>query len=104
MPVLRTEAAQGAGVEELLEKLSEHRAYIEAEGTLSERRGRNLRSEAVAIASYRMRRELEAAIADDPAVAELLDRVARRELDPATAAGAILASRGTILASRGNQV
>jgi LAO/AO transport system kinase len=74
VPVLRTEAANGAGVQEVLDKLAEHRAYIEAEGTLSERRRRNLRSEVLAIATYRMRRELEASIADDPSVAELLDR------------------------------
>jgi len=93
VPVLRTEAANGAGVQEVLDKLAEHRAYIEAEGTLSERRRRNLRSEVLAIATYRMRRELEASIADDPSVAELLDRVVRRELDPATAAGEILEAR-----------
>src|ERR1700712_3873032 len=42
VPIVRTEAARGHGVEELAEKLAEHRAYIEAEGTLSERRRRNL--------------------------------------------------------------
>jgi LAO/AO transport system kinase len=93
VPVLRTEAVRGAGVEEVVDKLAEHRAYIDAEGTLSQRRRRNLRSEVLAIATYRMRRELEAAIADDAEVAELLDRVVRRELDPASAAGAILAAR-----------
>jgi LAO/AO transport system kinase len=94
VPVLRTEAVRGAGVQDVVDKLGEHRAYIEAEGTLSERRRRNLRNEVLAIATYRMRRELEAAIADDATVAELLERVVRRELDPASAAGAILGARG----------
>jgi LAO/AO transport system kinase len=94
VPVLRTEAARGQGVEELLGKLAEHRAFIESEGTLSQRRRRNLRNEVLAIATYRMRRELEAAIADDDGVREMLDRVVRRDLDPASAAAAILEARG----------
>jgi LAO/AO transport system kinase len=93
VPVIRTEAARGLGVEEVLDKLAEHREFIKSEGTLSERRRRNLRSEVLAIATYRMRRELEAAIAEDPSVAELLDRVVKRDLDPASAATAILEAR-----------
>src|SRR6184192_918956 len=38
VPIIKTEASHGRGVPELVEKLDEHRAYIEAEGTLSERR------------------------------------------------------------------
>ena len=90
VPIVRTEAARGEGVAELLDKLAEHRDYIIAEGTLSERRRRNLMSEVLAIATYRMRRELEASIHDDPTVAELLDRVVARSLDPASAATEIL--------------
>src|SRR5258705_3181698 len=45
VPIIKTEAHKGTGVAELVGKLDEHRAYIEAEGTLSERRRRNLRSE-----------------------------------------------------------
>ncbi len=90
VPIVRTEAARGTGVEELLHKLGEHRAYIEAEGTLSERRRRNLMNEVVAIATARMRRELEAKLREDEHVQELLDRVVARELDPASAATTIL--------------
>ena len=35
VPILRTEAARGEGVDELAEKIDEHRAYIEAAGTLA---------------------------------------------------------------------
>jgi LAO/AO transport system kinase len=90
VPIVRTEAVRNRGIEELAEKLAEHRAFIEAEGTLSERRRRNLMNEVLAIATYRMRRELEAAMREDPAVQELLDRVASREIDPASAATTIL--------------
>jgi LAO/AO transport system kinase len=93
VPIVRTEAVRGEGVEELLEKLAEHRTHIEAEGALSERRRRNLMNEVLGIAAFRMRRELEAAVREDPEVQELLDRVVSREIDPASAAVRILESR-----------
>jgi LAO/AO transport system kinase len=93
VPIVRTEAVRGEGIEEVLDKLAEHRSHIEAEGALSERRRRNLMNEVLAIAAFRMRRELEAAVREDPEVQELLDRVVSRELDPASAAVRILESR-----------
>jgi LAO/AO transport system kinase len=93
VPIVKTEAVRDRGIEELAQKLAEHRQFIEVEGTLSERRRRNLLNEVLAIASYRMRRELEAAIREDESVQELLDKVVARELDPATAAGTILDRR-----------
>jgi GTPase len=95
VPIVKTEAARGAGVEELAEKLAEHRAFVESEGTLSERRRRNLMGEVLGLATMRLRRALEASLHEDPEVAELLDEVVARRLDPASAASAILA-RGAI--------
>ncbi len=93
VPIVRTEAVRGDGLEQLAEKLTEHRDYIIAEGTLSERRRRHLLSEVLAIASFRMRQELEASARADPEVQALLDRVVSRELDPASAAATILEKR-----------
>jgi LAO/AO transport system kinase len=90
VPVLRTEAENGVGVDELARKIDEHRAFIEEQGTLAERRARNLRSEVLGIAASRMRRRLEATAEADPETQALLDRVVRRELDPASAASEIL--------------
>ena len=90
VPIVKTEAAKGEGVAELAEKIGEHREHIEAEGTLDERRARNLRNEVLELAASRMRRRLEASVADDASVRELLDRVVKRELDPASAAKELL--------------
>jgi GTPase len=90
VPIVRTEAAKGEGVPELAEKIAEHRAHIEAEGTLERRRARNLRNEVLELAASRMRRRLEATVADDSSVRELLDRVVKREIDPASAAKELL--------------
>jgi LAO/AO transport system kinase len=90
VPIVRTEATRNEGIEELSDKLDQHRAYIAAEGTLWERRRRNLMNEVLGLAAFRMRRELESSVNEDQAVQELLDRVVSRELDPASAAAIIL--------------
>ena len=94
VPIVKTEAARGEGVEELVAQLGAHREHIEAEGTLSERRRHNLRNEVLALATSRLRRRLEAEMHEDPAFQELLDEVVERRLDPATAAGRILEREG----------
>ena len=95
VPIVKTEAARGDGVEELAARLGEHRAFVEAEGTLSERRRRNLLNEVLGLATVRLRRALESSVREDPQVQELLDEVVARRLDPASAASAILA-RGDV--------
>ncbi len=99
-PIVRTEAARGEGVDELIERLAEHRAHIEQEGTLSERRRRNLRSEVLAICTHRMRRRLEEALGEDEEFVRLLDDVVARRLDPASAATTLLQRVETGDASR----
>jgi LAO/AO transport system kinase len=91
VPIVKTEAARGTGVDKLLEKLDEHRAHIEEEGTLVERRRRNLRNEVLALAASRMRKRLEEELREDEEFAALLEQVVARELDPASAARALLA-------------
>jgi LAO/AO transport system kinase len=93
IPVLRAEAARGTGVEEVVDALQAHREHIEAEGTLLERRRRNLMNEVLALATFRLRRELEASVREDAAVQELLDEVVARRLDPSSAAASILERR-----------
>jgi len=90
VPIVTTEALKGEGVDELIEKIAEHRAHIEEQGTLSERRRRNLRAEIVALAASRLRRRLEVALDDDPEFARLLDEVVARRIDPASAAASLL--------------
>ena len=94
VPIIKTEASRGEGVEELAEKMGEHREFIDAEGKLAERRRRNLMNEVVALAASRLRRRLEAQVRDDPSVQELLDEVVSRRLDPASAAAKLLEREG----------
>ncbi len=90
VPILQTEAVDGKGVDELMEKLIEHRAFIEEQGTLSKRRRHNLRKEVLAIATGRLRRRLEHRVKEDERFEQLIDDVVSRRTDPASAATAIL--------------
>ncbi len=90
VPVVRTEAARGEGITELVERIDDHGRHISAEGTLSERRARNLRNEVIGLAGAKLRRDLEARAGEDPAVTRMLERVVRREVDPASAARELL--------------
>jgi LAO/AO transport system kinase len=90
VPIVLTEALRGENVPELWEKVEEHRAFLEREGGLEERRRRNLAGEVYAVASARARAHLERAVADDPELRQLLDDVQARRVDPLTAVSEIM--------------
>jgi GTPase len=89
-PIVLTEATRGENVPELWDKIEEHRAYLESEGRLEERRRKNLAREVFAVASGRAKAHLQLAVANDPELRRLLDEVQRRELDPLTAVKEIM--------------
>ena len=89
-PIVLTDAMRGENVPKLWQHIEEHRAYLETDGRLDERRRKNLAAEVFAVASGRAKAHLELAVAHDPELARLLDEVQRRELDPLTAVRAIL--------------
>jgi len=89
-PIVLTEAMRGENVPELWEKIEEHRAHLESEGLLEQRRRENLAGEVFAVASSRARDHLQRAVADDPELRRLLDEVQSRKLDPLTAVREIM--------------
>lgn len=90
--LLATDALRGEGAAELWSALEERRASLAAGGRLEERRRERLAAEALAIASARARRRIERAVASDPGLADVLEAVRRRELDPLAAATEIVDS------------
>jgi LAO/AO transport system kinase len=90
VPIIKTEAIRDEGIVELATALDDHRLSLAADGTLVERRRRNLRNEVLAICAARLRADLEVAVGKDDRFAELLDAVVARTLDPASAARRIL--------------
>jgi GTPase len=89
-PIVLTEALRAENVPELWQRVEAHRAHLQAEGKLEERRRRNLAAEVFAVASTRAKAHLEHAVADDPELRRLLDEVQRRQLDPLSAVREIM--------------
>jgi len=89
-PIVLTDATRGENVPELWAKIEEHRAHLENDGLLEERRRKNLAGEVFAVASARAKTHLEDAVADDPELRRLLEEVQSRELDPLTAVREII--------------
>ena len=89
-PIVLTEAVNDEGVADLWAKVEAHRAHLDEEGLLDERRRRNLAREVFAVASARAKAHLERAVEGDPELRRLLDEVQKRELDPLTAVREIM--------------
>ena len=87
-PILATVAQTGQGVDDVVEGLEAHRAWLEETGQLAVRRARRARAEveAVAVAALRARWEL----GDHSALDRLADAVAAGEQDPYAAADSLL--------------
>ena len=89
-PVIATSAVTGEGIDQLMQAVHEHRTFLERSGfgPLRERR----------IAEYRALKSAEALLRSrfgpqrSPRLAELVERIARRQLDPYTAAAELLDS------------
>ncbi|MFI2610602.1 methylmalonyl Co-A mutase-associated GTPase MeaB [Kitasatospora sp. NPDC018619] len=89
-PIVKTVAARGEGVDEVVEALEKHRAWLEEHGELAARRRRRAAQEIEAIALA----ELRARIGDlrgDRRLAVLAERVAGGTLDPYGAADELVA-------------
>jgi LAO/AO transport system kinase len=89
-PIVLTEAVREENVADLWERIEKHRAHLQEDGRLEERRRRNLAGEVFAVASSRAKAHLERTVADDPELRRVLDAVERRELDPLTAVQEII--------------
>ena len=88
--ILLTEALTGENVPELWTAIEEHRATLEADGRLEERRRKNLAAEVFAVASSRAGAHLRAAVAGEAGLRAVLAQVESRELDPLSAVQRIL--------------
>ena len=88
--ILLTEALTGENVPDLWAAIEQHRATLEGDGRLEERRRKNLASEVFAVASSRASAHLRAAVVEDAGLSALLAQVESRELDPLSAVQRIL--------------
>jgi len=90
-PIIKTVAARGEGVPEVVEALEKHRAWLAETGRLAARRRARAAAEIEAIALGVLRSRF-GSLHGDSRLAALADRVAGGELDPFAAADALLES------------
>ncbi|MER8101675.1 methylmalonyl Co-A mutase-associated GTPase MeaB [Kitasatospora sp. NPDC094016] len=89
-PIVKTVAARGEGVDELVEALEKHRAWLEEHGELAARRRRRASDEIEAIALAELRTRI-GDLRGDRHLAGLAERVVAGELDPYGAADELVA-------------
>lgn len=88
-PIVQTVAARGEGVDELVERLSQHFAWLTGTGELARRRRVRARDEIEAIAVTGLRERLGRTYGEDR-LNDLADEVAAGDLDPYTAADRLI--------------
>ncbi|WP_406184916.1 methylmalonyl Co-A mutase-associated GTPase MeaB [Streptomyces sp. NBC_01006] len=90
-PIVKTVAARGTGIDELVEALEKHRAWMDERGVLAERRTARAAREVETIAVTALRARM-ADVRGDAHLDALAARVAAGELDPYAAADTLLAT------------
>jgi LAO/AO transport system kinase len=88
-PVVRTVATAGQGIDEAVAAIRVHREWLESGDRLAEHRRRRAEAELHAAVTAAVRARAERHLTDARA-AELVERVAAGEIDPATAARVLL--------------
>ncbi|WP_327254984.1 methylmalonyl Co-A mutase-associated GTPase MeaB [Streptomyces sp. NBC_01244] len=90
-PIVKTVAARGTGIDELVEALEKHRAWMDERGVLAQRRTARAAREVETIAITALRARL-ADVHGDTHLEALAGRVAAGELDPYAASDALLST------------
>ena len=91
-PVLLTSAQSGQGIEELWDKVQDHRGFMTDTSELTKRRGMQRRREFLETVEEEMARRLTALVEEDPALLATLDKVAMKEAEPYSSAMEFLGS------------
>ncbi|MER7464843.1 methylmalonyl Co-A mutase-associated GTPase MeaB [Streptomyces sp. NPDC097981] len=90
-PIVKTVAARGQGIDELVEALEKHRAWMDERGVLAERRTARAAREVETIAVTTLRARMTD-VHGDAHLDALAARVAAGELDPYAASDTLLAT------------
>jgi len=88
-PIVQTVATEGSGVAELVNRLLEHRAYLDASGTWRTRRAESARRQVRAIVEDRVQRRFETVTTGDVWQSRFAS-IAAREQDPYSVAEEVL--------------
>jgi LAO/AO transport system kinase len=82
--IVMTRGDNGEGVEELKEKIGEHREFLRESGRMKERHLASIREFILSWATNKMEKEIQERLSREDA--QLMEKVRKRELDPISAA------------------
>lgn len=83
-PIVMTRGDNGEGVEELKEKIEEHREFLKESGRMKERHLASIKEFILSWATNKMEKEIQERLSREDE--ELMEKVRKRELDPISAA------------------
>jgi LAO/AO transport system kinase len=92
-PILQTVALERKGIPELVEQIDKHRAYLKQSGELQRRERTQLESELIERLRDALLAQLQAHL-DSQAIADMLNRLVERQIDPIAAVHELLAAQG----------
>jgi len=92
VPILKTVAIKGDGVKDLADAIERHREYLQSSGRLEEARRQRARRQLLALAQEEMLSRVLATAEGNGRLEELVEAIAKRELDPQTAAERLIAA------------
>ena len=91
-PVMLTTAQSGQGIDELWQKIEEHRQHLTDTSELPKRRGQHRQKEFLETVQEELTRRLKLRIEQDPTLIATLEQIANKESEPYSAAMEFLES------------
>lgn len=89
-PVIQVSAGRNRGIDDLIDKLLEHRSYLEGTRKLEERRNRNTRLELIKLVEEELFDMIISKAQEEDVLDELSSKVVTRQIDPYTAKDSII--------------
>ena len=89
-PVLKVSAGKNKGIDELLDKLIDHKNYLESTGELEKRRIRNTKLELIKLVEEELMEMILSKTREEDLLDELTSQVVSRNIDPYTAKDKII--------------
>ena len=94
VPILKTVAIKADGVVELAEAIDQHRTFLETSGRMEEAMRHRARRQLLALAQEELLARVLASAEANGHLDELVEAIARREVDPHTAARRLIEAAG----------
>ena len=94
VPILKTVAIKADGVVELAEAIDQHRTFLESSGRMEEAMRHRARRQLLALAQEELLARVLASAEANGHLDELVEAIARREVDPHTAARRLIEAAG----------